>query len=52
MWRRGFDIGDGGRLGLQRALRVLGDPSFAVSIDGRRSSCGGGGALGACLGVF
>lgn len=60
--RRSFETGDGGRLGLQRALRVLGDTCFAVTVHGRCSGRGGGGGgsgggggggtVGACLGVF
>lgn len=56
VWRRGFEAGDGGWLGLQRALRVLRNATFAVAVHGR---CGGrdgrggrGRTLGAGLGVF
>lgn len=63
VWRRSFQTGDGGRLRLQRALRVLRDSSFAVPVHSGRSrrsgvgvgGCGGGGgggAVGPCLCVF
>lgn len=52
MRRRSFETGDGRWLSLQRALRVLGDSSFAVAIHGRRCGRGGGGTLGAGLGVL
>lgn len=51
-WRSSFETGDDGRLSLQRALRVLRDTSFAVTVHGRCSRCGGGGTVGARLGVF
>lgn len=52
VWRRSFETGDGRRLSLQWALRVLGDTSFAVTVHGRCSRIGGGGTVRACLGVF
>lgn len=52
--RCSFETGDGRWLSLQWALRVLRDASFAVTVHGGCSRCGGGGSgtVGACLGVF
>lgn len=56
--RRCYETCDGRWLGLQWALRVLGDASLAVAIDGRRGGRGGGGRGGGggtlppCLSVF